>query len=58
MKKKKYCVFCGEEPQNKNKEHVLPQWLLKMTGAPKRVVNFGYNYANEKEIKFDWSSFV
>lgn len=23
------CVFCGQKPQNKNKEHVIPQWLSK-----------------------------
>ncbi|MGI2227224.1 hypothetical protein [Shewanella frigidimarina] len=58
MQKKRNCVFCGDKPQNKNKEHVLPQWLLKMTGDPKRVVTFGFNYSSEREVRFDWSSFV
>ena len=26
------CIFCGGEPQNKNKEHVIPQWLSKYLG--------------------------
>lgn len=26
------CVFCGGTPQNKNKEHVIPQWLSKYLG--------------------------
>jgi hypothetical protein len=25
----KKCIFCGGKPQNKNKEHVIPQWLSK-----------------------------
>lgn len=27
----KFCIFCGNKPQNKNKEHVIPQWLSKHT---------------------------
>lgn len=54
----KICIFCGEKPENKNKEHVLSNWLINLTGDPKRVVNFGYNYLTEEIIKFDWSSFT
>jgi len=53
----KFCIFCGETPNNKNKEHVLPQWLIKLTGNPKRVVNFGDNI-NEDIKTFDWTSFT
>jgi hypothetical protein len=56
--KNKYCVFCGEKPDDKNKEHILPQWLIELTGDPKRVVPFGRNLTTNKIIKFDWSSFV
>lgn len=28
----KKCIFCGKTPEDKNKEHVIPQWLSKMTG--------------------------
>ena len=52
----KKCVFCGNKPNKKNKEHVLPQWLLKMTGDPNRVVKFGTNYSTGKEIEFNWGS--
>jgi hypothetical protein len=55
---KKTCVFCGNKPQNKNREHVLPQWLIALTGDPKRVVNFGINYETGKTVRFDWSNFV
>ena len=29
------CVFCGGTPQNKNKEHVIPQWLSQYLGRYK-----------------------
>ena len=54
----KFCVFCGNEPLKKNKEHVLPQWLLKMTGDPNRKVKFGFNHNSGKEIEFNWKSFT
>ena len=31
----KFCIFCGETPKDKNLEHVIPQWLIKMTGREK-----------------------
>jgi hypothetical protein len=37
----KFCVFCGKQPQEKNREHVIPRWLIEMTGDPKRIVRFG-----------------
>ncbi|MBL3658979.1 hypothetical protein [Fulvivirga sediminis] len=54
----KICVFCGVKPVKKNKEHVLPQWLLKMTGDPNRKVTFGFNYNSGKQIEFNWQSFT
>lgn len=56
--KSKYCVFCGEKPDDKNKEHILPQWLIELTGDPKRVVPFCRDFTTNKIIKYDWSSFV
>src|SRR5258708_31907923 len=37
---KKICVFCGSAPESKTREHVIPQWLIKLTGDPKRMANF------------------
>ncbi len=37
---KKQCVFCGNRPEAKTKEHVIPAWLIKMTGDPKRMASF------------------
>ncbi len=34
----KFCIFCGGKPEKKNKEHVIPQWLIRMTGREKKDV--------------------
>lgn len=31
-----FCVFCGRVPQHKSLEHVVPRWLIELTGDPKR----------------------
>lgn len=49
---KKKCVFCGLPLKSKTKEHVLPQWLLKLTGDPNRTVNIGMNWKNREPIRF------
>ena len=38
----KFCIFCGLPPTDKNKEHVVPLWLIKLTGDPNRKASFGY----------------
>src|SRR5688572_14983604 len=58
MTYKRFCVFCGAPPERKNKEHVLPRWLISLTGDPNRVVNFGVDYQSGKLLRFAWSSFV
>jgi hypothetical protein len=52
----KMCVFCGEKPEKKNKEHVLPQWLLKLTGDPNRIVTFGHETDGGKPMIFNWKN--
>ncbi|MFK8055450.1 MAG: hypothetical protein AB8F78_04935 [Saprospiraceae bacterium] len=52
----KICIFCGNAPESKNKEHVIPKWLIKMTGKPNRVVTIGKK--DGKEIKFPWMKYV
>lgn len=37
----KICVFCGEKPRAKNREHIIPQWLIRLTGAPNRQIYVG-----------------
>ena len=34
----KFCIFCGQKPKNKNLEHVIPQWLIKMAGVEKKPI--------------------
>lgn len=58
MASNQFCVFCGNRPKKKNKEHILPQWLIALTGKPSRVVDIALDYRNGKTISFSWSSFV
>ncbi len=37
----KVCVFCGEKPKHKSNEHIIPLWLIKLTGNPNRMAEFG-----------------
>ncbi|EGQ7843332.1 MULTISPECIES: hypothetical protein [Vibrio] len=37
----KFCIFCGAKPKDKSREHVIPQWLIGLTGSPKREAFFG-----------------
>jgi hypothetical protein len=56
----KTCIFCGQRPESKTKEHVIPKWLIAMTGDPKRQVSFGtYNINNKPPTKlaFDQLTF-
>lgn len=34
----KFCIFCGKTPKDKNLEHVIPQWLIRLTGREKKDV--------------------
>lgn len=38
------CVFCGGPPIGNVPEHILPTWLIELTGDPKRTVTFGMNW--------------
>lgn len=58
----KYCIFCGEQPEEKTKEHVLPHWLIALTGDPKRKAFFGISMSNgnsstQREFSFDAFTF-
>lgn len=56
----KMCVFCGKPPQRKNREHVLPQWLLRLTGDPNRSVYLGRDWSKPELPKrvFSFGSFA
>jgi hypothetical protein len=55
---RRICIFCGEPPEDKNKEHPLPRWLLAMTGDPNRVVRHGYRWSDGKIFEFSFDSLV
>jgi hypothetical protein len=55
----KFCIFCGKPPDGKTREHVVPYWLLELTGDPTRVVAFGLDFArNQRPIHYSWSNYV
>ena len=55
---RRQCVFCGQPATEKNREHILPQWLLELTGDPSRVVTMAINPQSGEQIKFAWSALV
>lgn len=56
----KFCIFCGKRPSDKTKEHIIPQWLLKMTGKPNRKAYFGRDWLspNLDERVYSWQAFT
>ncbi len=58
---KRFCVFCGNRPQDKNREHVIPQWLIGKTGNPNRKARFGLDLRRDppqvREFAFDSFTF-
>lgn len=56
----KFCVFCGNAPDSKNKEHVIPKWLLRITGDSSRPVFLGtkWNTATLERRSFNLDSFT
>lgn len=38
------CLFCNNIIQDKSKEHVIPQWLLRNTDMVNKQYNLGLNY--------------
>ena len=57
----KFCVFCGEHPEEKNREHIIPHWLIELTGNPKRLARFGVDFKSTppkmREFSFDAFTF-
>ena len=51
----KFCLFCGKSPVVKSMEHVMPQWLIKETGDPKRKAHFGIDWYAKKAREFSFN---
>lgn len=58
-KSEKMCIFCGKPPTIKNKEHVIPKWLIALTGDPKRLWHLGVETSdpNRKPRNFSAQQF-
>jgi len=54
----KVCIFCGNPPQDKNKEHIIPKWLMKLTDTENKQMSVGTNWKTKKELVFNFSSFT
>lgn len=48
----KKCIFCGKKPNNKNKEHILPKWLIKLTGDYGRDFYLGADYSDIDNLTY------
>jgi len=51
----KKCIFCGKKPLKKSKEHVIPDWLIRLTGNENRKTFMGFDEKTHdiKELAFD-----
>lgn len=58
LKEGQICVFCGKKPENKTREHIVPSWLHEITGDPSRVATIGFDFENNRPIRFSWSNFA
>lgn len=58
--KKKFCIFCGNRPINKNNEHLFPKWLIKLTNSKNIVVDYKFNFRSSsiEPIEYNINSFV
>ena len=51
VRQNRLCAFCGQPPDQKTKEHILPQWLIKAAGKPGESVVLGLNKRTGKPLK-------
>ena len=52
----KVCIFCGNPPSGKNKEHVIPQWLIRATGKPCNDVVRSLFRTQDSQLRTDCGS--
>jgi len=54
----RFCIFCGNKPTDKTNEHVIPRWLMELTGDPKRDVFLGFSLGPEvRERRYSFDAF-
>lgn len=54
----KFCVFCGNPPQDKNKEHIIPKWLIKLTKSEGKLKTVAVDFSQGEEINLNLFSFT
>ena len=56
----KFCVFCGQSPESKNREHVIPRWLIRLTGDEGRQAYLGRRWTTPtlEERRYALSAFT
>jgi hypothetical protein len=54
----KVCVFCGNPPNKKNKEHIIPKWLMKLTGTENKDMSVGSDWIKQEEQIFRFTAFT
>lgn len=52
----RFCVFCGNTPDTKTKEHIVPKWLISLTGDKNREWCIGLKDSHPRH--FSASSFT
>ncbi|MGA2785463.1 MAG: hypothetical protein ABSF09_12265 [Candidatus Bathyarchaeia archaeon] len=57
MTNRRFCVFCGAKPETRTREHIIPQWLIELTGDPKRKAIFG-PFWNTAKREFEMHTFA
>ncbi|MBO6772729.1 MULTISPECIES: hypothetical protein [unclassified Thalassospira] len=55
---RKFCVFCGKNPVSKNKEHILPKWLIELTGDKNRNTTVLIDKNDFSPIQHSFSAFT
>jgi hypothetical protein len=55
----KFCIFCGNKPVSKNMEHIIPKWLIELTGDLNRKIRLGYDLTKDDNTirEFSFNSF-
>ena len=51
------CIFCGLSLTEKTVEHVIPQWLIEMTGPRNRLINLGVDLYRGEPRQFAFGAF-
>lgn len=47
------CVFCGEPPDKKTREHIIPQWAIELTDTAKKSFEFTTTDGRQYSVPFD-----